>query len=245
MKTLNSLMILAGGKGTRFKEYTKNIPKPMIEVLEKPLIIHIIDIYKEYGVKNIYILGGYKQDVIIDYFKNKYEQVMNSYNSFNYEDVVVKILDTGLDTMTGTRILIGLDEVKDNNFYLTYGDGLCDVNIAELTKFHLKTESTVTLTAVNTPERFGKVQIEDGRVTNFGEKTTINKEWINGGFFVVNQEVKKYLNLNNCIFEKEPMQKLSNDNKLHAFQHDGFWQCVDTIRELEILESKLLEDKSI
>ncbi len=245
MKTLNSLMILAGGKGTRFKEYTKNIPKPMIEVLEKPLIIHIIDIYKEYGVKNVYILAGYKQDVIVDYFKNKYEQVMNSHNSFRYEDVVVKILDTGLDTMTGTRILIGLDEVKDNNFYLTYGDGLCDVNIAELTKFHLKTESTVTLTAVNTPERFGKVQIEDGRVTNFGEKTTINKEWINGGFFVVNQEVKKYLNLKNCIFEKEPMQKLSNDDKLHAFQHDGFWQCVDTIRELEILESKLLEDNSI
>lgn len=234
-------MILAGGKGTRFKEYTKQIPKPMIKVLDKPLFIHIIDIYKQYGIKNVYILGGYKQEVFEDFLKENYQKSNDEENAYIYQKMLIKLLDTGLESMTGTRILIGMNEVKEDNFYVTYGDGLCDVDINKLTEFHFSNNSTVTLTAVNTPERFGRLQINDKKVINFGEKINSKKEWINGGFFVVNKDVKKYLYLDDCIFEKNPMEKLAQDGNLYAFKHHGFWQCVDTIRELEILESKLLD----
>tara|TARA_B100001057_G_C22816756_1_gene937754 strand:- start:860 stop:1507 length:648 start_codon:yes stop_codon:yes gene_type:complete len=213
----------------------------MIKVLDKPLFIHIIDIYKQYGIKNVYILGGYKQEVFEDFLKKNYQKSNDEENAYIYQNMLIKLIDTGLESMTGTRILIGMNEVKEDNFYVTYGDGLCDVDINKLTEFHFSNNSTVTITAVNTPERFGRLQINDKKVINFGEKINSRKEWINGGFFVVNKDVKKYLNLDDCIFEKNPMEKLAQDGNLYAFKHDGFWQCVDTIRELEILESKLLD----
>ena len=235
-------MILAGGRGTRFKEYTENIPKPMIRALNKPLLMHIIDHYISYKVKEIVILAGYKKEVISDYFLESFDK--NTLNdSFLYKDVNISILDTGLDTMTGARILRGLDFIKSENFYLTYGDGIADVNISTLTKLHLENEAKVTLTAVRPPARFGSLDLKDNKVINFGEKTNTVEGWINGGFFVINRSITDDLeDKDNCIFEKTPLESVAREGKLYAYKHKGFWQCVDTIRELEILEEELTKN---
>jgi glucose-1-phosphate cytidylyltransferase len=242
MENFESLMILAGGKGTRFKEYTEDIPKPMIRALNKPLLIHIIDHYINYQVKKIVILAGYKKEVISDYFSEKSDKKISN-DSFLYKDVNISILDTGQDAMTGARIRKGLNLIKNENFYLTYGDGIADVNISALTKFHLKNKAKVTLTAVRPPARFGSLDLKDNKVINFGEKTNALQGWINGGFFVVNRSITNDLDDNdNCIFEKTPLESVTSEGKLYAYKHEGFWQCVDTIRELEILERELTKN---
>tara|TARA_Y100000389_G_C17459452_1_gene520589 strand:+ start:932 stop:1636 length:705 start_codon:yes stop_codon:yes gene_type:complete len=231
-------MILAGGRGTRFKEYTEDIPKPMIEALGKPLLLHIIDFYREFQITNVIILAGYKKEIITNYFLNTCEE--NDKNCFTYKNLEIKIVDTGLNTMTGGRILKGLDFVNDENFYLTYGDGLSDVDINELTKFHISNKSIATLTAVRPPARFGSLDLEENKVIKFGEKSNTTEGWINGGFFVLNKNIKKFIDMtDDCVFEKKPLEELANQKMLYAFKHYGFWQCVDTIRELEILEAKL------
>tara|TARA_B100001250_G_C19752866_1_gene768634 strand:- start:722 stop:1462 length:741 start_codon:yes stop_codon:yes gene_type:complete len=241
MATLNSLMILAGGRGTRFKEYTEDIPKPMIEVAGKPLIVHIINIYRKFGINNVVILGGYKHEVIMNYFSENYKEEGNQYD---FDGIKVTILDTGLDTMTGGRVKKGIEYLDEELFYLTYGDGLADINISELTDFHYKNKGMVTLTAVRPPARFGSLDLDNNKVKKFGEKDNTNDGWINGGFFVVNRKIIQHITEDSCVFEKEPLEEIAEQGDLFAYKHTSFWQCCDTIRELEILESAF-ENKKI
>ena len=237
-------MILAGGKGTRFKEYTDEIPKPMIPANGKPLLIHILNIYKKYGIENCIILAGYKKNVIQDYFEDNFAKHSDSSTTFvDSDNLKVTVLDTGEETMTGGRLKQGIEYLGDEQFYLTYGDGIADVNITELTKFHIVNEAKVTLTAVRPPARFGSLELDKNLVMKFGEKDNTNEGWINGGFFVVNKDVISYLDSNDTIFEREPLESIARDNNLYAYKHDSFWQCVDTIRELEILEAALKNKK--
>ena len=246
MTTFKSVMILAGGKGTRFKEYTDEIPKPMIPANGKPLLIHILNIYKKYGIENCIILAGYKKNVIQDYFEDNFARHSDSSTTFvDSDNLKVTVLDTGEETMTGGRLKQGIEYLGDEQFYLTYGDGIADVNITELTKFHIVNEAKVTLTAVRPPARFGSLELDKNLVMKFGEKENTNEGWINGGFFVVNKNVISYLDSNDTIFEREPLESIARDNNLYAYKHDSFWQCVDTIRELEILEAALKNKKII
>ena len=246
MTTFKSVMILAGGKGTRFKEYTDEIPKPMIPANGKPLLIHILNIYKKYGIENCIILAGYKKNVIQDYFEDNFSRHSDSSTTFvDSDNLKVTVLDTGEETMTGGRLKQGIEYLGDEQFYLTYGDGIADVNITELTKFHIVNEAKVTLTAVRPPARFGSLELDKNLVMKFGEKENTNEGWINGGFFVVNKNVISYLDSNDTIFEREPLESIARDNNLYAYKHDSFWQCVDTIRELEILEAALKNKKII
>ena len=239
-------MILAGGKGTRFKEYTDEIPKPMIPANGKPLLIHILNIYKKYGIENCIILAGYKKNVIQDYFEDNFAKHSDSSTTFvDSDNLKVTVLDTGEETMTGGRLKQGIEYLGDEQFYLTYGDGIADVNITELTKFHIVNEAKVTLTAVRPPARFGSLELDKNLVMKFGEKDNTNEGWINGGFFVVNKDVISYLDSNDTVFEREPLESIARDNNLYAYKHDSFWQCVDTIRELEILEAALKNKKII
>ena len=244
MTTFKSVMILAGGKGTRFKEYTDEIPKPMIPANGKPLLIHILNIYKKYGIENCIILAGYKKNVIQDYFKDNFARHSDSSTTFvDSDNLKVTVLDTGEETMTGGRLKQGIEYLGDEQFYLTYGDGIADVNITELTKFHIVNEAKVTLTAVRPPARFGSLELDKNLVMKFGEKDNTNEGWINGGFFVINKDIISYLDSNDTIFEREPLESIARDNNLYAYKHDSFWQCVDTIRELEILEAALKNKK--
>ena len=237
-------MILAGGKGTRFKEYTDEIPKPMIPANGKPLLIHILNIYKKYGIENCIILAGYKKNVIQDYFEDNFARHSDSSTTFvDSDNLKVTVLDTGEETMTGGRLKQGIEYLGDEQFYLTYGDGIADVNITELTKFHIVNEAKVTLTAVRPPARFGSLELDKNLVMKFGEKDNTNEGWINGGFFVINKDIISYLDSNDTIFEREPLESIARDNNLYAYKHDSFWQCVDTIRELEILEAALKNKK--
>ncbi len=244
MTTFKSVMILAGGKGTRFKEYTDEIPKPMIPANGKPLLIHILNIYKKYGIENCIILAGYKKNVIQDYFEDNFAKHSDSSTTFvDSDNLKVTVLDTGEETMTGGRLKQGIEYLGDEQFYLTYGDGIADVNITELTKFHIFNEAKVTLTAVRPPARFGSLELDKNLVMKFGEKDNTNEGWINGGFFVINKDIISYLDSNDTIFEREPLESIARDNNLYAYKHDSFWQCVDTIRELEILEAALKNKK--
>ena len=237
-------MILAGGKGTRFKEYTDEIPKPMIPANGKPLLIHILNIYKKYGIENCIILAGYKKNVIQDYFEDNFSRHSDSSTTFvDSDNLKVTVLDTGEETMTGGRLKQGIEYLGDEQFYLTYGDGIADVNITELTKFHIVNEAKVTLTAVRPPARFGSLELDKNLVMKFGEKDNTNEGWINGGFFVINKDIISYLDSNDTIFEREPLESIARDHNLYAYKHDSFWQCVDTIRELEILEAALKNKK--
>jgi len=244
MTTFKSVMILAGGKGTRFKEYTDEIPKPMIPANGKPLLIHILNIYKKYGIENCIILAGYKKNVIQDYFEDNFAKHSDSSTTFvDSDNLKVTVLDTGEETMTGGRLKQGIEYLGDEQFYLTYGDGIADVNITELTKFHIVNEAKVTLTAVRPPARFGSLELDKNLVMKFGEKDNTNEGWINGGFFVINKDIISYLDSSDTIFEREPLESIARDNNLYAYKHDSFWQCVDTIRELEILEAALKNKK--
>ena len=233
-------MILAGGKGTRFAEYTDKIPKPMILANGKPLLDHIISIYSKYEIKNVIVLAGYKIEKIVEHYDNVSERISDDeYKYLLQNNTEVTILDSGLDTMTGGRVRKGIDYLNEENFYLTYGDGIADVNLEELTDFHNKQKTTATVTAVRPPARFGSLEIENEKVVAFNEKKYSNEGWINGGFFILNKSVKEYINEGNQSFEKEPLSKISNENKLIAYKHEGLFRPVDTIRELEILEAEL------
>lgn len=237
---IDTAMILAGGLGTRFKEYTKDIPKPMIKANGKPLLVHIINFYKSHGVKNIIVLAGYKIEIIHDYFKANGDQLSTDENTYIFnKEVEIKIVDTGKETMTGGRIKKGFEHVKNNFSYLTYGDGIANVDLEKLKEFHNKFSPIVTLTAVRPPARFGSLDIENEKVIAFNEKQQSNEGWINGGFFILDKAVVNYIDNDKQSFEKEPLSKLSKENKLNAYKHTGLFRPVDTIRELEILEREL------
>lgn len=224
------VVILAGGLGTRISEYTKTIPKPMIKICGKPIITYIIKHYKKFGFNEFIIAAGYKKKVIENYFKT------------NDLKAKVKVFNTGLKTMTGGRIKRLKNLIGNNRFLLTYGDGISNVNINALVKFHKKTSSLATMTAVRPPARFGAIKIKGNRVIYFKEKSKLDSGWINGGFFVFEPQIFKHINNDNTYLEREPLQILSKKNKLGAFKHEGFWQCMDTLRDKEILE-KLIKNK--
>tara|TARA_Y100001958_G_C21002782_1_gene385947 strand:+ start:34 stop:753 length:720 start_codon:yes stop_codon:yes gene_type:complete len=230
-------MILAGGKGTRFAEYTDKIPKPMILANGKPLLDHIISIYSKFNVNNVVILAGYKIEKIVEHYESTFNRVSNSENIFEYNlNTKITILDTGLETMTGGRLMLGAEYLNEENFYLTYGDGIANINLEDLTKFFIEKDKIATVTAVRPPARFGSLEIENNIVINFGEKDNTSSGWINGGFFVFKKQILEYLTDLEDILERKPLELLAEKKQLSAFKHEGFWQPCDTIRELEILE---------
>ena len=227
MKTI----ILAGGYGTRLAEYTDKIPKPMIKIGDKPILSHIMNFYQSYGYNDFIIAAGYKIEIIIDYYKNSKE----------FQNL--KIIDTGESTMTGGRILRLKSHIdKNENFFMTYGDGVCSINLDDLIQFHKKNNKLATVTAVHPPVRFGELEIEGNKVVKFEEKPQSSAGWINGGYFVLNSDVFDYIDNDQTMFEKEPMTKLYQDNNLNAFKHEGFWKCMDTLRDKISLE-QILKDK--
>ena len=225
------LVILAGGFGTRMLEYTKTIPKPMVKVKKLPIIQHIINHYLKFGIKEFYIALGYKKEIIRNYFKNK---------KLKYK---IHLIDTGLKTMTGGRIKRMKKFLeREEDFMLTYGDGISNVNINKLYKLHKKNKSLVTLTAVRPPARFGALRISGSKVRYFKEKSKVDEGWINGGFFVINKKFINFIKSDKTYLEREPLEKVTKLGKLSAYKHSGFWQCIDTKRDKDRVE-KILENK--
>ncbi len=218
------VVILAGGLGSRLSEYTKIVPKPMVKILKVPIIVRIINFYIKFGYKDFLIAGGYKSEVIEKYFKN------------NLKNLNIKVVNTGKKTMTGGRIKRLKNFLSNETFLLTYGDGLCDVNIKKLIRFHKKNRNFVTLTAVRPPARFGGIKISGTKVKYFKEKSNLDEGWINGGFFVMEPEVFRFLKNDRTILERSPLENISKLKKLGAFKHYNSWQCMDTIRDKEVLE---------
>ena len=227
MKTV----ILAGGFGTRLAEYTDKIPKPMVQVGNKPTLSHIMNFYQSFGYDDFIIAAGYKKNIIIDYYKNSKE----------FKNL--EIVDTGKNTMTGGRILRLKSYFTENeNFFMTYGDGLCSVDLSKLLEFHSLHNKIATVTAVHPPVRFGELELDGDEVIKFDEKPQASAGWINGGYFVLNSNVFNYIDNDTTVFEKEPMTKLLRDKNLKAYKHENFWKCMDTLRDKIDLE-KILNDK--
>ena len=224
------VIILAGGFGTRISEYTGTIPKPMIKIGEKPMLWHIMKIYSKFGFKDFYVALGHKGEIIKEYF---------SKNSFEWN---INLIETGEKTMTGGRIKRLKDIIGNETFMLTYGDGLSDINIKKLIEFHKKNNKLVTMSVVRPPARFGVVKLENNCVTYFKEKSKLDEGWINGGFFVMEPEFLKYINNDETYLEREPLEKLCEKKQLFAFKHSGFWQCMDTKRDLDRLQALHSED---
>ena len=226
------VIILAGGHGTRLAEYTRTTPKPMVEVGGKPILSHIMKIFQSYGFEDFIIAAGYKKEVIIDYYKEKSE----------FQNI--QIIDTGKDTLTGGRLLRLKKMFKKNeNFFMTYGDGLCDLNLDKLKNFHFDHKKIATVTAVHPPVRFGELEIEEKKVIKFEEKPQAKSGWINGGFFVLNYKIFDYIKNDKTIFERDPMTRLVKEKNLMAFKHEGFWKCMDNLRDKILLDQMYTEKK--
>ena len=225
------VVILAGGLGTRLSEYTKSIPKPMVSVGGKPIIHHIMRHYSNNGFNEFIVAAGYKQHIIRDFFKKD----KNKWN--------IKIIDTGKNTMTGGRIRRLKKYLNKEDFLVTYGDGISNVNIKKLVLFHKTNKKIVTLTAVRPPARFGVIKILNKKVKYFKEKSSLDEGWINGGFFVMSHKIFKYLKSDKTYLERKPFEELSKKKQLLAFKHTGKWFCMDTKRDKEILENKLRKKK--
>lgn len=221
------LVIFAGGFGTRISEETDTIPKPMIKIGKRPILWHILKYYSMYGFSDFIICGGYKVEVIKKYFK-KYKKKLNEWN--------IKIVNTGKKSNTGER----LKKVKKyitGSFCLTYGDGLSNIDIDELIKFHKKNKSIVTLTTVKPIPHFGRILLKGNKVIKFFEKDPDKERWINGGFFVCEKKVFSYFKKANSIFETDILTLLANKKKLAALKHKRFWYCMDTLRDKKYLEN--------
>jgi glucose-1-phosphate cytidylyltransferase len=238
MKTL----LLAGGFGTRISEETRLKPKPMVEIGGKPVLWHIMKIYSQHGFNDFVILLGYKGYVIKEYFSNYFlhqsdvtinleSNKMEVHNNSS-EPWKVTLLDTGLNTMTGGRIKRAINHIGNEPFLLTYGDGVADVDMNKVIAFHKEHKKLLTMTSVQPAGRFGALDIDEiNRVSNFIEKPKGEGNWINGGFFVCEPEVLKYISDDSTVFEKEPLEKLAKEGELFTYKHHGFWQCMDTLRD--------------
>ncbi len=227
------VVILCGGKGTRLGFETKILPKPMVKLNKDPIVLHIINYYKKFGYKDFILALGYKGKLIKNYFKKK---------SFL---ISIKCVDTGANTLTGGRLLKLKKYLKEEeNFMLTYGDGLTNQNLNKLEKFHLRNKKVATMTIVRPPVRFGEVKMRGSLIKKFKEKTQITNSWINGGFFVFKKEIFKFLGKGNEMLERSPMIKLSKKKQLVGFKHNGFWQCMDTPRDKEFLKNLINKKKA-
>ena len=242
MKTV----ILAGGFGTRLSEYTKLIPKPMVEIGGRPILWHIMNHYARYGYKDFVIALGYKGEVIKNYFLQYYAlnhdfTIDLSDNSVKYlnehaNDWKVTLVDTGDASMTGGRILRVKDIIGDEDFMVTYGDAVSDVDISQLVDRYHKAGKLAMVTAVHPTARFGEIQIDENDfVRSFKEKPQLNQGWINGGFFVLSPKVFDYIDNDLTTFEREPLERLAAEGQLKTYRHEGFWQCMDTVRDRDLL----------
>lgn len=235
------VVILAGGYGTRFSEYTETTPKPLIEIGGEPVVMHIMRRYAKYGYKDFVLALGYKAHKFREYFANyktKFSNAqinladgkVNFLDGSEQLDWNVTLVDTGLDTMTGGRVK-RLAQYLDGTFMLTYGDGVANVNIDELLQCHKKNKKKLTLTAVRPNARFGELQFSNDEITGFDEKPQLAQGWINGGFFVCEPSVLDFIDSDDEMLEREPMQRLVAQDELAGFKHNGFWQCMDTKRD--------------
>lgn len=243
------VVILCGGLGTRLREETEFRPKPMVPIGGRPIVWHIMKCYAQFGHKDFILCLGYKGEVIKDYFRNYHwntssvtlnlgSQPQVQYHTTHDEaDWNVTLLDTGLNTMTGGRLKRALDFIGDEDFLLTYGDGLTNSDINGSIAFHQKTGSIATLTAVHPAGRFGELAMDENHIQSFREKPDSERNFINGGFFVMNKRIAAYLTGDDCILEREPLERLAAEKQLAAWQHEGFWQCMDTFREYEMLNA--------
>lgn len=251
------VLILAGGFGTRLSEETATIPKPMVQIGDKPILWHIMKIYSHYGYNDFVILGGYKSYVIKEYFSNYYlhqsdvkiDLTQNSMEILNSksEPWKITILDTGLKTMTGGRIKRAKEYIGNETFFLTYGDGLSNVDINKLLAFHRAHGKSITMTSVQPEGRFGALNINERtqQVDHFMEKPKGDGAWINGGFFVCEPDVLNYIdNDDETTWEGAPLENLARDHKLYAFNHYGFWKPMDTLRDKYQLEEFWKNDKA-
>ena len=227
------VVILAGGFGSRLSEETKVKPKPMVLVGNRPILTHITDIYESFGYNNFILALGYKSHFIKKFYANKKKKDK------------VKMIYTGKDTKTGGRLLRLFSYLKnEKTFMLTYGDGLSNQNINQLIKFHKSHGKIATITAVRPPVRFGELNLNKSKVKKFEEKPQINQGWINGGFFVFNRNIFDFIKNDQTMLEREPMEKLSKMGQLMAYKHEGFWQCMDTMRDKNLL-NKMLKNRKV
>ena len=235
------VLLLAGGYGTRLSEETDIKPKPMIEIGGKPILWHIMKMYSYYGFNEFVILLGYKGYFIKEYFANYYlhqsditfdmtDGGMEVHNNSS-EPWKVTLIDTGLNSMTGGRVRRAQKFIKDETFMLTYGDGVCDVNIKKLFEFHKASNSKATMTAIQPAGRFGALDINSNLVNEFVEKPAGDGNWVNGGFMVCEPEVLDLIESDSTVFEKYPLQTLAENGELSAYKHTGFWHCMDTLRD--------------
>tara|TARA_Y100001970_G_C14255233_1_gene874822 strand:+ start:3229 stop:3957 length:729 start_codon:yes stop_codon:yes gene_type:complete len=234
MKTI----ILAGGFGTRLSEYTDVIPKPMVMINQKPILLRIINIFTYYGYKDYYLALGYKAELISSFFDTKINEKTNYI--IQNKKININLIDTGLETMTGGRIKRLREYIGNETFLLTYGDGVGDIDISKLVEFHKSQKKMVTVTAVRPPARFGALTIEGNLVTNFEEKNPLSEGWINGGFFVIEPEFFEFLKDDQTILERNPLENVAKKGQLCAYKHEGFWQCMDTKRDKDFLEESSL-----
>ena len=241
------VIILAGGFGTRFSEYTNILPKPMIPIGDKPILWHIMQTYAKFEHKDFYLALGYKAEVIKDYFLN-YRSLnadftidLDSGNVLSHQldqvDWKVTLVNTGNTTMTGGRIKRMKKFIGDEPFMLTYGDGVADINLDELLKFHRNHGKLVTMTAVRPAARFGELELENNIVKSFKEKPQMHEGWISGGFFIIEPGFFDFINDDSTLLEREPLEKATKLGQLMAYQHKGFWHCMDTKRDHDLLES--------
>lgn len=248
------VVILAGGYGTRLSEETRVKPKPMVEIGNYPVLWHIMKIYSAHGLNEFVICLGYRGEMIKQYFAefllnhsdvtfDLQKREMNIHRS-TIEPWCVTLVDTGEKSMTGGRIKRVREYINNETFCLTYGDGVSDINITELIKFHQKQKSIATLTAVQPPGRFGVFTLEEGsdKISDFQEKVNHKTAWVNGGFFVLEPEIFDYIEGDDTVWEQTPMQKLSQEGKLNAYRHTGYWQNMDTLRDLEVLQEQWRSD---
>jgi len=239
------VVILCGGRGTRLREETEYRPKPMVEIGEYPILCHIMEIYSRYGFNNFILTLGYKGEVIKEYFLN-YDYLINDFtidfkeskkitsytqNSKNWK---ITLANTGLETLTGGRIKRIEKYIQGDTFMVTYGDGVGNIQIDELLEFHFKMGKIATVTAVRPISRFGELYFENNLAIEFKEKPQVKQGWINGGFFVFQKKVFDYLD-GNLSLESKPLEQLAKERQLAVYPHRGFWHCMDTYRDVEIL----------
>lgn len=241
------VVILCGGKGTRLREETEFRPKPMVSIGGRPILWHIMKTYAHFGHKDFILCLGYKGEYIKDYFRNYHWNTsdvtlqlgrtprINYHSTHDEEDWRVTLVDSGLETQTGGRLQRALRFIEEDDFLMTYGDGLTDSNINASIDFHRQHGGVATLTAVHPQGRFGGLLVDGPTVTNFQEKPEREQNLINGGFLVMNRRIAEYLDGDACVLERGPMETLTRDGQLKAYVHNGFWQCMDTYREMEQL----------